>query len=106
MTDRRQGEASGDTDISVPAFVDVDEVEVSGQDPYQEKIVPRETVRYTLATLFTTLFICTVIAGFISAMFGLHWTETKDLLQLLLPAEMALLGSAVGFYFGTQSREK
>jgi len=33
-------------------------------------------------------------------MFGLHWIETKDLLQILLPAETALLGIVVGFYFG------
>jgi len=30
------------------------------------------------------------------------WMQTKELLELLLPAITALLGSAVGFYFGTQ----
>ena len=30
------------------------------------------------------------------------WKETKELLDLLLPAVIALLGSAVGFYFGTK----
>jgi hypothetical protein len=31
-----------------------------------------------------------------------NWDQTKELLQILLPAVTALLGSAVGFYFGTR----
>jgi hypothetical protein len=29
----------------------------------------------------------------------------KQILQILLPAETALLGSAMGFYYGSQSRK-
>ncbi len=32
-----------------------------------------------------------------------HWTQTKEMLQILLPALTGLLGSALGFYFGTKS---
>jgi hypothetical protein len=30
------------------------------------------------------------------------WTQTKDMLQIILPALTALIGSVLGFYFGTQ----
>jgi hypothetical protein len=30
------------------------------------------------------------------------WPDAKDWLQALLPAETALLGSAIGFYFGSK----
>ena len=30
------------------------------------------------------------------------WSHVKTLLDILIPAESALLGSAVGFYFGTK----
>ncbi len=30
------------------------------------------------------------------------WIQTKDMLQIILPALTALIGSVLGFYFGTQ----
>lgn len=35
-----------------------------------------------------------------------HWDETKEMLQTLLPAVTGLLGSALGFYFGAQSKKE
>ena len=32
-----------------------------------------------------------------------QWTQTKEMLQIILPAITALLGSVIGFYFGTGS---
>ena len=29
------------------------------------------------------------------------WTQTKDMLQIILPALSGLLGSVIGFYFGS-----
>jgi len=34
-----------------------------------------------------------------------RWDETKEMLQILLPAVTGLLGSALGFYFGAQSKK-
>jgi hypothetical protein len=34
-----------------------------------------------------------------------HWDQTKEMLQILLPALTGLLGSALGFYFGTKSSQ-
>jgi hypothetical protein len=60
-----------------------------------------ELIRAGLALVFVVIFLITVALAFRNVDATL-WTNTKELLQLLLPAEIALLGSAVGFYFGTK----
>jgi hypothetical protein len=59
-----------------------------------------EFVRALLAGVFVVIFGATVIAAFMFVG-SAAWPNVKELLQILLPAETALLGSAVGFYFGT-----
>jgi len=62
-----------------------------------------EVVRALLAFIFAFFLLVVIVWGFINAGAGSAvWTPTKELLQLLLPAVTALLGSAVGFYYGTQ----
>jgi hypothetical protein len=58
-----------------------------------------------MAFTFVIILLVTIIWAFIDAS-GSHWGNAKELLQLLLPAETALLGSAVGFYFGTRTSPK
>ena len=43
----------------------------------------------------------TIVGAFIGAL-SPNWANVKELLQLLLPAETALLAFAAGFYFGTR----
>jgi hypothetical protein len=63
----------------------------------------QELVRSGLALILAVLLGLTIIWGFLAAgEGGTGWENTKELLQLLLPAETGLLGSAVGFYFGTR----
>ena len=63
----------------------------------------QEVVRSGLALLLAALLGLTIVWSFIKVdAGGKTWANTKDLLELLLPAETALLGSAVGFYFGSQ----
>lgn len=64
----------------------------------------QELVRFGLAGLFTLIFIGTVAYACWAATTK-HWPEAKDLIQILLPAETALIGSATGFYFGTRARD-
>lgn len=64
----------------------------------------QELVRSGLAALFTCIFIGTVAYACWAATTK-HWPEAKDLIQVLLPAETALIGSATGFYFGTRARD-
>jgi hypothetical protein len=32
-----------------------------------------------------------------------HWNQTKEMLQIVLPAVMGLIGSVTGFYFGSEA---
>lgn len=72
--------------------------------PRLEPPDPRDWVRAVTNFSFLGIFAVTIILSFCAAIWrGSDWTNVKDLLQLLLPAETALLGSAVGFYFGSQT---
>jgi hypothetical protein len=79
---------------------DIPEPEVVTQ-PYRFFAV--EVIRALLTLIFALFLLIVIVWGFVNARGGQEiWTATKELLQLLLPAITALLGSAVGFYFGTQ----
>ena len=72
-----------------------------GLQPY--RFVAVEVIRALLAMIFAIFLLIVIVWGF--AKTGAPeqvWMQTKELLELLLPAITALLGSAVGFYFGTQ----
>ena len=56
-----------------------------------------EVVRLLIVVLLFAAFITTLVWAFVSAN-GSHWANVKDLLDLLLPAETALLGTAIAFY--------
>jgi hypothetical protein len=62
-----------------------------------------DVVRASLAFIFAFFLLIVIFWGFRNAGGSKEvWANTKELLELLLPAVTALLGSAVGFYFGTQ----
>ncbi len=66
----------------------------------------QDLIRSIIALTFVAIFALTVILAFIVViLFNGDWASTKDLLQLLFPAETALIGSAVGFYFGAKTAE-
>jgi hypothetical protein len=64
----------------------------------------QELVRASYALILVVIFGITVWAAFIGAN-SANWPNFKELLQVLLPAETALLGSAAGFYFGSRQRD-
>jgi hypothetical protein len=65
-----------------------------------------EKTRAGLAWALFLTFAGTVLAVILIVATGSHTRgqEASELLKTLLPAETALLGSAVGFYFGTRDR--
>jgi cation transporter-like permease len=63
-----------------------------------------DRARTFLARMFALAFAGTIAGGFIGA-FSPHWAEVKELLQVILPAETGLLGSALGFYFGSHQNK-
>jgi len=62
----------------------------------------QEFVRGLLAFTFAAILFFTVIVAFQYVDTDPGWNNTKELLQVLLPAETALLGAAIGFYFGSR----
>lgn len=63
-----------------------------------------DVARVMLAFSFVAIFSLTILGAFVLFACGHPWEQVKDLINLLLPAETALLGSAVGFYFGTRQQ--
>lgn len=61
----------------------------------------QELVRASLAIAFFLLLALTVIWALVLAG-GAGWVNAKEALQILLPAETGLLGSAAGFYFASR----
>ena len=60
-------------------------------------------VRTIITCSFIAIFALTILASLaIVTWVGSAWTNAKELMQLVLPAETALMGSAIGFYFGSQ----
>jgi hypothetical protein len=44
-----------------------------------------------------------VWASIESASWANHWTQTKEMLNQILPAITGLIGSVIGFYFGSNT---
>ena len=63
----------------------------------------REAVRGTVTYLLMLLLAVVLLLGFYAAMQSEEtWINVEDWLQTAVPAITALLGSAMGFYFGSQ----
>lgn len=73
------------------------------------RIVPEDAdVRLLLAIGFSTLFAITIIVALILPFLpgrdsAATWSTLKEVLSVLLPAETGLLGSVLGFYFGSKA---
>ena len=96
--------AAAQPDQPAEEIVPAEHIDVSGLPPtplHERQWTPEETARGWLAGGFLLIFGGTIVWACWSAT-GSHWSTAKELLQLLLPAETALLGGAVGFYFGTK----
>jgi hypothetical protein len=68
----------------------------------QGRLRVEAAARASLALFFTALLIVTVVLAF-HHVGQKDWENAKDLVEILIPAETALLGSAVGFYFGSRT---
>jgi hypothetical protein len=62
----------------------------------------QEKGRLNLTYIFSGILAGTIALAFFNL--GGQWERTKELLQIVLPIETGLLGSAVGYYFGTRPR--
>lgn len=55
-----------------------------------------------LVGFFAVLLALTIVLAYGSPLFGQNWAQIMQWLQIILPVETVLLGSAVGFYFGNR----
>lgn len=82
----------------------VDDPEAPAIATKRQRVVGDSQVRGRLAGALTLLFAITVVAALATAIFGSRRADAQvvDILRDLLPAELAILGSALGFYFGSR----
>jgi len=65
----------------------------------------RDYVRLIVTTgLFSMLGWIVVWACIASSSSPDHWAQTKEMLQMVLPALTGLIGSVLGFYFGSAAK--
>jgi TRAP-type C4-dicarboxylate transport system permease small subunit len=88
-------------------------LDVSGtQQPRLElsKYIPEKQQDYVrlIVTIGLLLMFAWVIvwASIESTSWKDHWDQTKDMLQIILPALTGLIGSVLGFYFGSRGTSK
>jgi hypothetical protein len=89
-------------DLTQPPSRDID-VSLERYDPEPRRDWVRATVTIGLVVGFLALLGDAAAAAFATKD---HFEQTKEMLQILLPALTGLLGSALGFYFGTKSAER
>jgi len=82
----------------------------SGHQPHvkREDYVPerardhvRQTVTFGLLAIFAWVIVWATIE---SKSWPNHWNQTKEMLQIILPAITGLMGSVIGFYFGSSGK--
>lgn len=79
---------------------------VPEQEPYspeRQHDYVRLTVTVGLLAIFGYLV---VFASIESASWPAHWQQTKEMLQIILPAITGIIGTVIGFYFGSAAANK
>ena len=66
----------------------------------------RDYVRLVVACgLLLILGYVVIFATVEASSYPQHWTQTKEMLQIILPALTGVIGTVIGFYFGTTTRD-
>lgn len=67
----------------------------------------RDNVRLVVTCgLLGILGYLVVFATIESASYPAHWSQAKEMLQIILPALTGIIGTVIGFYFGTAAVSK
>jgi len=74
------------------------------EPPEERRERRRDWVRFIVTVgLLAMLAFLIVWACFEAKSWPDHWNQTKEMLQIILPALIGLIGSVIGFYFGTST---
>ena len=80
------------------------ENEKPAQTPYSPER-QHDYVRLTVTVgLLVILGYLVVFASVESASWPAHWQQAKEMLQIILPAITGIIGTVIGFYFGSATR--
>ena len=84
-------------------FETVEQPEARSGQAYEllERERRRDSVRLYIVLILLAMFAATIVFVFVGALFGSteNWNNVKDALQVILPVEASLLGSAITFYY-------
>ncbi|MBE7157750.1 MAG: hypothetical protein INR62_04840 [Rhodospirillales bacterium] len=81
---------------------DVLDKPVGAEDKSYSPERQRDRVRLVVAVgLLGILGYLVIFATIEAASYPAHWTQTKEMLQIILPAVTGIIGTVIGFYFGT-----
>jgi hypothetical protein len=95
-----------------PAGAGAGPIDLSTTSPHQPRLelstyIPekqQDYVRLTFTVGLLLMFAWVIVwASIESASWPAHWDQTKDMLQIILPALTGLIGSVSGFYFGSRT---
>ena len=75
-----------------------DDPEQKPYSPEKQHDYVRLTVTLGLLAIFGYLV---VFASIESASWPAHWQQAKEMLQIILPAITGIIGTVIGFYFGS-----
>jgi hypothetical protein len=90
---------------SVPAEADAGQIPSLQLRPYtpERQQQQRDWIRMIVTVSVLSIFAWVIVwASIESRSWPDHWNQTKELLQIVLPAVTGLIGSVTGFYFGTE----
>ena len=80
----------------------------AGRKPEQKPYSPEKQHDYVRLTVTLGLLIIfgylVVFASVESSSWPAHWQQTKEMLQIILPAITGIIGTVIGFYFGSAAR--
>jgi hypothetical protein len=79
------------------------QIQVPPGDPFGLERADLRRTRAVLAYLLFALLAASVVSSLTYIGSEDSWTRAKEFLQIALPAEIGLLGGAIGFYFGSES---
>jgi hypothetical protein len=110
--DDQKSDIKNDDATTIDLTAGAGPIDLSTTSPHQPRLelstyIPekqQDYVRLTFTVGLLLMFAWVIVwASIESASWPAHWDQTKDMLQIILPALTGLIGSVSGFYFGSRT---
>ena len=80
-------------------------VRIPSGTPFVEEPTAINRTREIIAYLLLVMFGLTLVGSLVYVGSEDSWARAKEFLQIALPAEIGLLGGAIGFYFASEKAD-